>query len=93
MQTRENASLDKSKNKKSQKSLVDLPMEVSQLKNEKFVANPPLLVRELLKAKTEEHTSKMKLRDHLIVESKLRQQLAMRLKQEVAQEHTLDLVN
>jgi hypothetical protein len=34
--------------------------------------NPPALVKELIKAKQGENNAKIKLREHLIVESKLR---------------------
>jgi hypothetical protein len=46
-----------------------------------------------MKSKTAEHAAKMKLREHLIVESKLRQQLSHRLKQDLPHDSTIEVVN
>jgi hypothetical protein len=46
-----------------------------------------------MKSKTAEHAAKMKLREHLIVESKLRQQLSQRLKQDFPHDSTLEVIN
>ena len=74
--------------------MAEAPLEMSQLKTaDKFAFNPPLLVRELMKSKIAEHSAKMKLREHLILESKLRQQLTQQLKQEVQNDSMLEVVN
>lgn len=81
--------------KKSQKPAEkEAPLEVSHLRTvDRFTKNPPLLIKELIKAKSSEHIAKMKLREHLVVESKLRQQLASKIKSDAATEQMEDVVN
>ena len=52
-----------------------------------------MLIKELIKAKSAEHTAKMKLREHLVIESKLRQQLASKLKNEAPTDQMEEVVN